>query len=290
MKNTSIRFISLGLVFSIFWASASVAAKFGLQAVQPLVLYVFRFWLAAILMLLWAYLIKQNPWPSFQEFRYLLIFGFLNVSLALGFFIMGIREVAAGIGAMQVAINPLLIGVMSAVWMGTQIRKKDIIALFLGVLGIGIAAYPLLLQSYATPKGLVFLGLGMLAYSSSAIYFSSVSWSSSRIAINAWQAFFGGLFLLPFAIWMYDADANQYNTKFVLSVFWLAIPVSILAVSLWLYLLSIDTLRASYFLFLCPIFGFIYAYFILDEPFTSYTFSGLIVVLLALYIGQKKSR
>jgi drug/metabolite transporter (DMT)-like permease len=67
------------------------------------------------------------------------------------------------------------------------------------------------------------------------------------------------------------------------------VPVSILAVQLWLHLLKEDTVKASLWLFLCPIFGLAYASFILQEPFTKYTVIGGVLVLGSLVWGQSKS-
>ena len=66
------------------------------------------------------------------------------------------------------------------------------------------------------------------------------------------------------------------------------IPVSIGAVQLWLYLLKKDPIKASLWLFLCPIFGFIYAAFLLKEPITSYTYIGTLLVIVGLYLAQRE--
>jgi probable blue pigment (indigoidine) exporter len=64
--------------------------------------------------------------------------------------------------------------------------------------------------------------------------------------------------------------------------------VSILAVQLWLKLLKADAVKASLWLYLCPIFGFIYSAWLFDEPITVLTLIGTVLVLVALYIGQNK--
>lgn len=71
------------------------------------------------------------------------------------------------------------------------------------------------------------------------------------------------------------------------SVLWLAIPVSIAAVQLWLYLLKDNPVKASFWLFLCPVFGFIMAAVIMHEPLSLYTLAGVILVLFGLYIVQR---
>ncbi len=289
MKNSRFRFIAGGLLFAILWSSASVAAKFGLLSAEPLVLFQFRFMLAGLVMLIYAYGIERSRLPTIQEWKALSVFGFLNVTVYLSLFVLGIREVAAGIGSLSTSLGPLIMSCLAGMFLGSKIKTREIIALFLGVSGVGLAVYPLLLDSHATPLGLIYLGLSMVSYSVAAIYYAQKHWQLSRMAINGWQVLLGGIFMIPLTLALHRSP-NHYDTRFWLSVVWLALPVSGLAVYLWLWLLKQDTVKASFFLFLCPIFGFIFATFLLGEPFTGYTLSGLILVLAGLYYGQKKSR
>jgi drug/metabolite transporter (DMT)-like permease len=238
-------------------------------------------------MLAFAYAFLKAKLPSRKEFKQLAIFGFLNVTLYLSLFILGVNEVAAGIGSLAVSLNPLIITVMSGIVLGQKIQPKSIFVLILGFIGCGVALFPLLQNSFATPMGILYLTLSMFSYSSAAIYFSKVEWQISRTAINGWQVFFGGIFLLPLTFLLHKTE-NHFDSNFYFSLLWLIFPVSVLAVSLWLWLLKQNTLKASYFLFLCPIFGFTYASFFLGEPFTIYTFCGLVLVLGALGLGQRR--
>lgn len=283
-----VKFVLLGVLFAIFWSSASTAAKFGLQVAEPLFLFQCRFFLAGVLMLLYGYFFEKSRLPTKQEAKQLAIFGFLNVTLYLGLFVLGVSQVAAGIGSLAISLNPLIMLVLGTVFLGKSLHLRHLIVLFMGLVGCGIAVYPLLQNAFATPLGLFFLGSSMLSYSVAAIYFSSIQWRLSRTVINGWQVFLGGVFLLPFTVLLHTGG-NTFNATFVLSILWLTVPVSVVAVSLWLWLLKQDTAKASYFLFLCPIFGFIYASVLLDEPFTVYTAVGLFIVLVALYLGQRKT-
>jgi len=119
------------------------------------------------------------------------------------------------------------------------------------------------------------------------ILYSNIDLKLSRTAINRWQVFLGGILMLPITFLMHK-KTNNYDRTFYLSEIWLIVPVSVIAVNLWLYLLKIDAVKASFFLFLCPIFGFTYSYFLLDEPITYHTFLGTTLVIVGLYVGQRE--
>src|SRR5689334_7259275 len=101
--------VSMGLLFSALWASASVAGKFGLQSVQPLVLYDIRFFLAGGVMLGYTALMGERILPKGKEWTQLSVFGLFNTALYLGLFIFALQRITPGITTLALALNPLLI-------------------------------------------------------------------------------------------------------------------------------------------------------------------------------------
>ncbi len=285
MKN-----IILGILFAMLWASSSVATKLGLKSVQPFILSDVRFFMAGALMIAFSFGFQKDRLPQKQEWKPLMIYGLLNVSIYLGCFVLAMQEVSAGIGSLSIATNPLIISMLSALYLGRTVKKIEIIGLVFGVLGVAIATYPLLLNSHASIKGLIILAISMFSYSVGTVYYSTVNWQLSRTSINGWQVLFGGIFILPLALFYYQPTQNQYDKGFYISVFWMVLAVSIGAVQLWLYLLKIDAVKASLWLFLCPIFGFAYARFFLNEPLTIYTFLGTALVILGLTLARQTTK
>jgi probable blue pigment (indigoidine) exporter len=277
-----------GLLFAMLWASASVAGKFGLYSVEPLVLFNIRFLGAGTLLLIYVYAISGHRMLVMREWKQLAIFGAFNTTLYLGLFVLALQQVTPGITSLAVALNPLFISVMSALWTKRKVRWNEWVSIVLGIGGVMLAARPLLQTSYATFEGLMLLAFSMISYSLGSVYYSSVEWKLSRTAINAWQAFIGGLLLLPFTLLMHEKE-NHFDLRFWLSLTWLILPVSIVAIQLWLRLLKADAVRASLWLYFCPVFGFFYAAVFVDEPITINTIAGTFLVMLALYIGQSMS-
>ncbi|MFD2937051.1 DMT family transporter [Spirosoma flavum] len=284
-----------GILFAALWASASVATKFGVQSVHPLILANVRFFIAGSGMLLFAYGIqrKKDAWPTRLEWRQLAIFALLNTTIYLGAFVLALKQVSAGIGSLSTATNPLFIALLSAIWLRRMPRWTEMGGLLLGLVGVGIATYPLLQNSYATVEGLLILLVGMVSVSAATVYYASIEWRLPNLVINGWQVLLGGVLLIPFTLLAIALDssgfsASHYDERFWLSVFWLIVPVSVVALQLWFYLVRQDAIRASLWLFLCPIFGFAYSYLLMGEPITTYTVVGTGLVIGGLWLGRSK--
>jgi drug/metabolite transporter (DMT)-like permease len=216
------------------------------------------------------------------------IYGLLNISLYLGLYVLAMKNVSAGLGSLAIAINPVFFSLMNALLFGKRIRMITIISLVLCMAGVLLAAWPLFRNSYATPGGIGLLMICMVIYSTGMIYFSKKNWETLHIlTINGWQTLLGGLFLLPLALVTYDGTKNVWGMEMLAPVLWLAIPVSIVGVQLWLYLLKDNAEKASFWLFLCPVFGFIIASVMTHEPIGIFTVTGMLLTLAGLYLVQK---
>ncbi|RYG01183.1 MAG: EamA family transporter [Chitinophagaceae bacterium] len=288
-SNKSLLNLLSGIVFVVLWASASSATKIGLHSVQPLVLSIPRFILASALMLSIAHFVMKQPLPANKvAWKKIAIYGFFNVGLYLGLYVVAMQEVSAGLGSLFIAINPVLIMLISTIWFRQPLKVVTVLSFTLCMAGMLLAAYPLLGGSHASALGLLLLLLSNISYSVGAIYFSKQNWQGMHIlTINGWQTLFGCLYLLPFALFFYRPEANIFDLGFLGAVVWLAIPASIIASLLWMALLRDNPTKASAWLFLCPIAGFAIAAMIMKEPLTWYTLAGVILVIAGLYMVQR---
>ncbi len=287
--NRALRVFLAGIGFTVLWPSAATATKIALANSQPLVISVFRFFIGGLIMLGVSHGIMRQRLPSGKEWKQLAIYGLLNISLYLGIYIIAMQYVSAGLGSLAIATNPVFISIISGVVLKKRIGKPVLVSLVICLTGVFIAAWPLFAGAQATPGGIVLLLLSMLIYSLGVIYFSETVWNKLDIlTINGWQTLLGGLFLLPFACIAYDAELNGYTTEFWMSVLWLATAVSIAAVQLWLYLLRDNPVKASFWLFFCPLAGFLIAWVMVGEPITGFTIAGMVLVIAGLYLVQRR--
>lgn len=285
--NISFRWIITGLLFTLFWSSASTATKFGLEEAQPLVIAVARFGFASFFMLVAAHGILKYPLPKGDQWKMLTIYGLLNITIYLGLYVLAMQEVTAGIGALAVATNPVFIGFLSVIFLKEKLSPSILIALLLGVAGVFVASCPLLHDAGVSLKGLLIMLFSMLSYSAASVYFNKKNWGDLKIlTINGWQTLIGGMLLLPFTVALYSKGANHFSLKFFGSVLWLALFVSVCAIQCWLWLLKNNPVKAAMWLFLTPIFGFVIAAFFLRDTISLFTVIGVVLVIAALFISQ----
>lgn len=292
-RHSNLHWFVAGFFFAVLWASASTATKIGLTVAQPLVIAVVRFGTAALVLLFVAHLLKKTRLPAGKEWKQLAAYGFLNITIYLGLYVIAMQTVTAGIGTLAVASNPVFMSFLSVFFLKKPLKKNLVISIVVCTLGVLCAAWPLMGTAAVEAKGLLLLFVSMFSYSAGAIYFSAKQWNGlSLLTINGWQTFFGGIFLLPFAFLFYHPSANDFNLTYWLSVSWLAIPVSVFAVQLWLWLLQQNAVRAGLWLFLCPLFGFVFAAWLMNDPISLYTVAEVLLVtggLLLSRLNEKKN-
>ncbi len=282
----------VGVVFAMLWASASVATKFGILYSPPLILANIRFFVASVLLLAYGYLFNRTNsnyrLPKGKEWHQLGIFGALNTTIYLGLYVYSMKYAAAGIGSLSTSTNPLLIVLFSSWIMGRRPKKEEIWSIIFGMAGIALATYPLIKNSTTTMAGLLLLALSMISVSFASVYYARVKWELPNLLINGWQVAIGGTLLLPFTLAFGKFSTVTFNSTLLISILWLSIAVSVIGLICWFYLLKIDTVKASLYLFLCPLFGFLYAWWLMDEPISPYTIAGTSLVIFGLYLGQRK--
>lgn len=281
-----------GLLFALLWSSATVATKFGLRSADPLLLACIRFLLVGAMLLTYVYGIRRNRYrvPGRIEFRQLAILGFLNITFYIGAFVIAVKSVSAGLVSLFSSTTPLIITLLSAVWLKRRILPLEWIGIVISVTGLSLAAIPNLQNSHATISGIIILLAGQTSLAAGSVYYARIQLNVPKIVVNTWQAAIGGVLFIPLVLLNFKQLYLIADTRLLLSLGWLVVPVSIIAYSLWLHLLNKDTVKAGMWLFITPLLGFMLAVIILHEKLTLYTIVGAILVVTGLWVSKKAKK
>lgn len=279
-----------GLLFSILWASATVATKFAVHSVDPFLLTLLRFLVVALVLQAYAYIFKKSNsrLPSKEEFKQLIVLGLLNVTVYMTGYLIAIKTVSAGLISLFSASNPLILILLSALLLRKKLSRHQGMGIAIAFSGLILAAVPNLKDSHATFWGLIAFVAGITSLSFGSIYYSKTGIKLSKMSVNTWQITIGGLLFIPIVALNTGNNYLHADFNFFLSFAWLVVPVTIIAYALWLKLLSVDPVKAGIWLFLTPVLGYIMAVIIMHERMTIFGVSGAILVVIGLLYSRRK--
>lgn len=283
--------IGVGLLFTILWGTGSVAVKFGLHSADALILAAVRFISTGLIFgPYYLFLKKERFWPNRAEWKSIFIYGFLSSTLMLGSFFAAMRYASAGISMLFIAVGPLLIALFSSLILKRKLSRFEVIGMLISFAGLVVASIAALPTASIKPAGIVLLTIYILAYALSSVYFGKIKLELSNAVFNVWQLFIGGILLLPFCFLTGDYHIYKLDANLFITFAWLIIVLSFIANQLWLYLLDQDTVNAGNWLYLTPIFGYAFGYFLLGESITLYAVAGTVLVLTGLVISKKHNK
>src|SRR6185312_3790421 len=156
--------LAAGIVFSILWPSASTATKIALAGSQPFNICLVRFSCAGIIMVVICHLILRLRLPRGREWRSIAIYGLLANSLYLSLYVLAMQQISAGLGALSVAIAPIVINLGTSFLDKRKPAAVTVFSLVICLAGVTIAAWPLIRDSMATPAGLGILMVAVVIY------------------------------------------------------------------------------------------------------------------------------
>ncbi|WP_439697634.1 DMT family transporter [Mucilaginibacter sp. AW1-7] len=279
-----------GLLFSILWATGSVAVKFGIRSADALILASIRFIATGFIFGPFFGLVrKERFWPLKSEWKSIVIYGFLCTTLTLGSFFAAQRYASAGISMLFIAVAPLLIAFFSSIIVKRKLTRFEIIGMLIAFTGLVLASAAALPNASIKPLGIILLLIYIFAYASSSVYFSTLTISLPNVSFNIWQVFVGGIILLPFCPLFGQQHVHHINVNLFLSLFWLIVVLSFIANQLWLYLVGQDAVTAGTWLYLTPVFGYGFGYLLLGEQISVYAIAGTILVVTGLVVSKIKA-
>jgi drug/metabolite transporter (DMT)-like permease len=275
----------LGISFCTLWSSAFIAAKFGLTAAPPLAQLTIRFLFAGAL--LWiGMLILGKKWPTDRRDVVTgIALGILNNSAYLGLFFIAMQSITAGLAALIAAMTPLATVFLAQPLLGERITKRALLGVALGLAGAAIVLRERIGSGADDMIGVVLGGIGMLCLTSGTILYRKRGSHSDPYVMVTVQTIASGLVLIPFSLTMEDWGSIQLNTTFFVSVAYLSIMLSVVALLIWFRMIRIaGASRASAFHFLNPGLGMLFAFLILGEPFGAVDLAGLVPIVFGIIL------
>lgn len=276
-------------VFVFLWSTGFIGAKLGLPYAEPMTFLAIRFAIASALLLVIA-LIFRAPWPrSWRAVGHIAVMGLLMHGAYLGAVFASIYfGVEAGVSALIVSMQPLLVAVTAGPLLGERITRLQWLGLLLGVIGVVLVVWRKLELGIGTPEGMALSGIGLIALAAGTLYQKRFGGDMDLRSGNVIQYIAAGLFCALFAF-AFEERTVVWSGEFIFAMSWLVLVLSLGAITL-LYLLIRRGAASSVssLFFLTPPVTAVIAYFLFGETFGPLSLIGMAVAVVGVALVNLK--
>jgi drug/metabolite transporter (DMT)-like permease len=286
---------SLYLSSVLIWGSTWFAIKFQLGVVAAEVSLVYRFAIAALLLLLFCLFTGRNLKYTPSQHGFIALQGLFLFSSNYLVFYWATSLLTSGIVALMFSTVILMNIVNAALFMGSRVRPRVVIGAGFGI--AGIAAIFWAEVSGVGNNADSWRGLWMCLL---ATWFASIgNIISARnqknkipvIQTNAWGMAYGSLVMTIFAVFSGVPFNYEPTISYSLSLLYLAVFGSILAFGCYLTLVGrIGADKAAYAAVLFPVIALGLSTLFEDYQWSLRALFGFVLVLLGNYIVLTRSR
>ena len=281
---------TLGAVFIVLWSSAWIAGKIGLEYTGPLTLLEIRFAAAALVMLLIA-LLTAAPWPrSLMEYVHLTVAGLLVNGLTLAAVYTGLNDgVSAGVSALIAGLTPLFTALAAGPLFGERIGGGRWAGLTIGLLGVALAVANKISFANGGWEGYAITFLALAAFVAGTLYQKRFCSGIDLRTGNLVQFAVAGIALFIPAVW-FEGLRVEWSQALIVSSAWLALVNSIVAVSLFYFLLRKgEASRVSTLFYLSPPITAAMSFAAFHETLSPTALLGFALAAAGVYFGAGRT-
>jgi len=213
--------------------------------------------------------------------------GMLNSALPFVLFAWATLHAPAGVGAITNAMTVLFTTLIAALFFGERISMRSGLALVAGFVGVVVlasgkmAGVPVGWAALAGTGGSLLYGIAINLTRRHLTGLPSAATAAVTLGTSA-------LLLLPFALWQWPSGPIPLQAWGAV----LALGVVCTGIAFLLYyrlIARIGASRASTVTYLIPVFGVVWAWWLLDEPLTLTMLISGVLILGSLALGRERA-
>lgn len=278
----------LTLLFITVYGSGFVGAKLGLAYSEPFTFLGVRFLIAGGLLAIGA-LLLDAPWP--KNPGWILMVGFLLQGVfSAGVFYAMYLGMKPAVCALIIALQPLLVTVLAGPYLQEEVSIQRWLGLIIGVAGVSLVVADGLAVEGITPVTLIWAVVGLLGLSLGQLMQKKHCADMHLISGGALQVL--GTVPLMFLLAMtFETMQIEWHLDLVISIFWMAIGVSLGAVTLLYILISRSSASqvASVF-YGIPVAAALIAWPLFNQIPTLIDWVGFAIVVIGIGVANTKSK
>jgi len=276
-------------IFVLLWSTGFIGAKFGLPYAEPFTMLMWRMAIVVPLFFLLVMILKR-PKISAKDAAIQGLVGLLIHGFYLGGVFAAIYVgMPTGLSSLYVSLNPLLIAIVSGIFLQAVISKREWFCLILGFIGVAIVLYGASKwEGVITTAGIAWLTLALFSICAGTLIQKKYAQNVGLVRGSMYQ-YAASLLLYLVLSFTLETGVVEWNLTFILTLAWLVIVLSFAAVLLLMYMIKNGeaTRVASYF-YLVPPITVLQGWLFFNEQWSWLTILGGALVVFALIMNRPK--
>ena len=136
---------------------------------------------------------RERLIPPRRLWPLVLLIAFLNGTAWNMLSAFSLQHIEGGRGALVAYTMPIWAALLSAFWLGERLHERQLIALSIGMLGIGVLIGPDLVGMSRSPLGPLLMILAAISWAGGTVAIRARQWPIGIMALSGWQLLIGGL-------------------------------------------------------------------------------------------------
>ncbi len=275
--------IAITSLAPIIWGSTFVVTTELLPPNSPLLASTLRALPAGLILVLLSRMLPIGIW-----WMRLAVLGFLNIGFFFYCLFFTATYLPGGMAALVMSGQPILVMLLSYLFLNNTLSIKQVFASLLAIMSLAL----LVLNNNAelSLEGILIGLLGTVSMALGVVMTKYWGRPDGMTLLNftGWQLLFGGLVLLPVALW-FEGMPSDLTLNNILGYSYLSVFGSIIGYSLWFYGIDkLPTITVSFLGFISSISAVFFGYFFLDQSLAWLQWIGVLGVLIAIILASPK--
>lgn len=274
-------------LFVLLWSTGFVFAKLGMPSAESATFLVVRFAIVVPLLIVLAFAFRAR-WPGRAEAGHAAVVGVLMHVVYLGGVFAAIEKgVPAGVSAVIVGLQPLLTATVVGPVLGERVKPIQWVGLLLGLAGVVLVLREKIALGEGSTFGYLLCFAALAGITIGTVYQKRFCTGIDLVAGGVVQFAAAGAVALALAL-AFETMHVDWTAKFVVSVFWLAVVLSVLTVALlmWLIRRGAAAKVASLF-YLVPAVAALMAWPLFGESFGLIGLAGMALTVLGVALANR---
>lgn len=278
-------YLKLVLVAAM-WGGTFIATRIVSQSMGSFTGASLRYLVALLFMLPLMYMRDKNSFRiTRKQFYYFALLGSTGIFAYSYFFFNGMRMVEASHASLIVAINPVLVLMLSSLLGKEKLNGIRVLGLLLSLAGTTVVisrGHPLELFSMFTWGDAFLLGCPV-SWAFYTYFAKDVLHTASPVQTSTWATIMGFIMLLVMV--PFEPMPAPFGITIWIALFYLGFCGSLLGL-IWYYegVKKLGPVKTSAFNNLIPVFALLFSVLILGETLHSYTLMGAILVIGGVFL------